>query len=114
MKNFVDGLKTLDCGILFLAHEETKTIKIGGLEVHRRQPAVSGRVWEQIMPITEMVVCMEMIPMLVQKKRKEVRVLRTQPLQELYCKDRTGVTLKAQGDKDYLVADAQAFVKLFD
>jgi len=90
IKRFMEIIKRVNLGLVFIAHEDTKTVKVNGLDVDRCMPKMSKQAWDAIIPLADLVGYIGMMPVKgPDGKRKEIRYITTEPRQDLYAKDRT-------------------------
>lgn len=111
IKRFMNRVKALGMGIVFIAHEEFKTVKVGSLDVDKCQPMMSKQAWNAIIPLADIVGYCAVQDMKDKAgKRTEVRVLRTSPRPDLYAKDRTSRT---RPSTSFELLDGRRFVATF-
>lgn len=110
MQRFVGELKSTGLGIVFIAHEVTKEVKINGIKVDRIMPDLSRRPWKSIIPLCSLVGYCGFKVIRKNKVRKEIRVVETIPTRNIYCKDRTRRTRPVKG---YDLLNSQKFVETF-
>ena len=92
---FVRDLLSMDVGVVFIAHEKIQTVRTRAIETERTMPALTKSAWNVIVPLTDIVGYCGFRT--VRKNRPggkkgppvEVRVLETEPREDLYAKDRT-------------------------
>lgn len=84
-------LKRLGSGLVFIAHESIKTVKANGLETDRIMPDMSKSAWKLLIPLADLVGHCGFKAFKDPKTghRVEKRVLKTEPEESLYAKDRT-------------------------
>lgn len=107
----IQRLKALESGIVFICHEELKTMQIHGLDRDVIRPGLNKTAWNVIIPLTDLVGYCGFKDLKVAGKRKEMRVIFTQPTQSVYAKDRTRRT---KPEKDYEILDGAKFRSSFD
>ena len=94
----VQRLLRLGMGVVFIAHESIKTVRTRSIETERTMPALSKSAWQVIVPMADLVgYCGFKKVKGKEGKRTEVRVLETQPREDLYAKDRIQVRHKPEG-----------------
>lgn len=89
LSRFMERIKRLKLGIIFIAHEEIKTVKVQGRDVDKSMPKMSKQAWNIIIPLVDIVAWCGMRPMNVGGKRAEVRIMTSEPKEDLYAKDRS-------------------------
>jgi hypothetical protein len=90
LRGYMERIKRLGLGIVFIAHEEVKTIKIQGRDINKSMPKMSKQAWDMIIPLVDVVAWVGIKPMKGQDGRRvEQRVLTTEPKEDLYAKDRS-------------------------
>lgn len=109
---FLAELKALGIGIVFVAHEVTKTVNKNGIDVDVCQPDMDKRAWKAIIPLCDLVGYCGFKVLNVKGKRSEVRILETDPRRDLFAKDRT-TRQRPSGDRSWEVLDGQKFLKTF-
>lgn len=82
-------LKALDSGIVFVAHETIKTVRSRAIEIEKTMPDLMKSAWKTIIPICDLVGYCGFSTTKIGGKRKQIRVLYTDPEESLYAKDRT-------------------------
>lgn len=92
LTRFLHRLVRLDAGLIFIAHETTKTVKIQGLEVDRCMPQMNKQTWELVIPLCDIIGYCGIRAVKRGGKRTEIRTLETEPRRDLYVKDRTART----------------------
>lgn len=106
---FVHRIMRLNTGLVFIAHEEIKTIKSRSIELQRTMPMISKTAWKVIVPISDIVAYAGFRTIIEtqggKRKRKEIRTVETEPREDLYAKDRTTRTRPAKGWADLNGAD---------
>lgn len=114
LNRYMQRLRALDLGLIFIAHEEIKTVKVRGVDVDKVMPKMSKQAWDALIPVCDLVGFCEMrrIKVKGEKRAIQIRTLTTEPRDELYAKDRTDRT-KPKGGKDYIKLDGQAFMATF-
>lgn len=111
LERFVQRLRALDLGIIFIAHEEIRTTKVRGIDVDKCQPKMSKQAWDVVIPLCDLVGYCEMRRVKKGKKAVQIRTLTTSLRDELYVKDRTN---RSQPEaRDYIELDAQKFMSSF-
>lgn len=110
LEKFMQRVKALDMGIIFIAHEVTKTVKVRGLEVDKVMPSMSKSAWNAVIPLSDLVGYIGMRPVKKGGKRVEIRTLETEPRQDLYAKDRTR---RQKPTRDYAELDGDKFIHTF-
>jgi hypothetical protein len=110
LHTFVQGIIGLKMGIVFIAHEETKAIKVDGLEIDRCMPKMSKQAWNIIIPLADVVGFCDIKPMKVKGKRQQVRTIETEPKRDLYAKDRSRRKRPARG---FDLLDGRKFIETF-
>jgi len=107
---FMERIKRLNLGIIFIAHEVIKTVKVRGIEVNKTMPLMSKQAWDAIIPLCDLVGYVGMRPVKQGGKRVELRTLETQPRQDLYAKDRTR---RQKPAKEYELLTPDKFIGTF-
>lgn len=111
LMNFMSRLKRLDLGLVFIAHDQDKKVKVAGAEIDKCQPRIGKQAWDILIPLVDVVGYVSMRPVKTQDgKRKEIRTLETTPKQDLYAKDRTR---RQRPAKDYELLDPEKFLATF-
>lgn len=109
---FMARVKALGMGIVFIAHEDTKKVKVRGLDVDKCQPLMSKQAWNAIIPLADIVVYCCAKPMKdAAGKRVEVRIIETTPREDLYAKDRTRRKRPPVGQHE--IMDGRKFIGTF-
>lgn len=109
---FMNRIKALGLGIVFVAHEDIKKVKVRGLEIDKCQPLMSKQAWNAIIPLADIVGYCGSTPMKgPDGKRVEVRTLSTTPREDLYAKDRT--RRKRPTGRDWEELNGRKFVATF-
>jgi hypothetical protein len=113
MEGFMRRILALRVGLVFIAHDETKTLKQGGIEFDQTMPAIGKSAWRVIVPTADLIGYCKMKSVKDEKtnERKEIRILETMPRQDMYLKDRTR-RQKPQGG-GYEPLDAKKFIATF-
>lgn len=110
---FIQRLKRLNLGIVFIAHEEVKTVKINGIDVDKCQPKMSKQAWDAIVPLIDIAGHCALKPVKTKDgKRVQQRVLETQPRLDLYAKDRTDRNRPT--DREWEILDGRKFAATFN
>lgn len=94
LEGYTRQLMRLGSGVVFIAHEDSRKVKISGVERDRINPAMSKSAWKVLIPMADVV---GYCGITLQKgkgenagpKMIEVRTVRTQPTETIYAKDRT-------------------------
>lgn len=91
MEGMIRDIMRLGVGIVFIAHEDIKTVKTNVMETQRIMPAMSKSAWKVIIPLADIVGYAGFRMMKIEGKedKREVRILQTQPSESVYAKDRT-------------------------
>lgn len=90
LHHVIARLKRLNLGLIFISHEQVKTIRARGMETERTMPDIPKSAWKVIIPIADLVGYMGFKRVKVQGgKSKEIRTIQTRPEESLYAKDRT-------------------------
>lgn len=112
LRNFISRFKRLKCGLIFISHESVIKVKVKGVEIDRSIPNISKQAWDVIVPLADLVCwCGTTSQKTPQGGRKEVRIIRTDPTQEMYAKDRTRRKRPPAGELELL--DGRKFVETF-
>lgn len=114
LNRYMQRLRALDLGLIFIAHEEIKTVKVRGVDVDKVMPKMSKQAWDTLIPVCDLVGFCEMRRVKVrgEKRATQIRTLTTEPRDELYAKDRTDRE-RPQGGKDYIKLDGKVFRTTF-
>lgn len=116
IERMVRGYMRLNIGVIFIAHEQTKPIKVRGTETNRTTPSMSKAAWGAIGPLADIIgycgfrTMLVKVPGTAKTERKEVRVLETQPREEVYAKDRTK---RSKSDKGWMPLNSEKFKQTF-
>lgn len=119
IESFVHRLLGLHMGVVFIAHEKSKEVKIQGLKQMRVEPLLGKSAWNVVVPIADLIGYCGQKQVLVDatnpagkaiKVKKEVRSLETIPRATMLAKDRTR---RQRPTGDYELLDARAFIKTF-
>ncbi len=112
LHRYLARLKALNLGIVFIAHEESKKVKVRGLDVDKVMPLMSKQAWNAIIPLVDIVGYSSVTPVRgPDGKRKEVRTIDTTPRDDLYAKDRIShLRKKPQGVE---LLDGAKFIATF-
>ena len=113
LNRFMQGLKRLGIGLVFIAHEQSKTVKVRGIEVTKVAPQMSKQAHNLIMPLVDIVGYCGMKPVKQAGKRVEIRVLETVPREDLYAKDRLSHIRKRPANVDFEPLDGRKFIATF-
>ena len=108
---FLQRLKALKLGIVFIAHETIKTVRTRGQELERTMPAMSKSAYQLIIPLCDIVGYCGFKTIKKGGKRKEIRIVETVPREDLYVKDRTDRGVPERG---YDLLDGEEFIKTFE
>lgn len=109
LRKMVARLKLLCTGIVFIAHEEYKTVKVQGLDVDQCRPKMSKQAWDVIIPLCDLVAYCGIETRKKEGKRIDVRTVTTTPRKDLYTKDRTK-RKRVEGSERL---DGRSFVETF-
>jgi len=105
-------LLRLNTGIGLIAHETIKTIRTRVVETERTMPDLTKSAWKILVPKCDLVgYCGFKIIKQKTGKRKEIRIIRTSPLESIYAKDRTR---RVQPESGYELLDGKEFAKTFE
>jgi len=85
----VHRILRLDVGLVIICHETIKTIRTRVIETERVMPDLSKSAWKVIIPKCDIVGYCGFKIVKRRGEKQEIRVLETEPREELYCKDRT-------------------------
>lgn len=113
---FIRRIMRLNTGMVFIAHEEMKTVKVRGMEITKTFPLMSKTAWRVIIPICDVVAFAGYRTLRMKDEKgkagraKEIRTVETEPKAELYAKDRTDRT---RPDAGYAPLDGAAFLATF-
>jgi len=115
LRQQVSKILQLGIGLVFIAHEDLRTIKQKSIETTRTMPSLSKTAWKVVVPLTDIVgYCGFRSKTVVTdkggKKRVEVRGVMTQPTEDIYAKDRSRRTKPESG---WEPLDADKFVATF-
>jgi len=107
----IQDILSLDLGVVMIAHEAIKTIRTKVIETERTMPDLAKSAWKIVIPKCDIVgYCGYKIVKDKEKGgRSQIRVLETQPREDLYVKDRTSRKIKGSFEK----LDGRAFVSTF-
>lgn len=111
MRGYMNRILELNMGLVFIAHETTKTIKTRGTELEYVMPTMGKTAWDLIIPTIDIIGRIAMRSVKVKGKRKEVRTLVTQPTETVYAKDRS---LRITDGESWEPLDPKAFLKTFE
>lgn len=104
----IHNIKRTGLGIVFIAHETTKEIKIRGRKINRTMPLIGKTTWKLILPLTDLLGYCYMEYDVQQKQ--DIRMLQTQPSDSVDAKDRT---VRQKPDSGYEIMDSKHFMKTF-
>lgn len=111
IESFVQRLLKLGIGVVFVCHEEIKTVRTRAVELDRTMPLLSKSSWKVIVPMADIIgYCGYRTLKLEGGKRKEIRVLETVPREDLYVKDRTR---RVRPSGPYELLDGSKFLATF-
>jgi predicted ATPase len=110
INSFKDKLLAMGLGIIFIAHEDTKTVRSSVREYERTVPKMSKSAWDILIPITDL--CGYCGFKVVKKgdEKNEIRIIQTVPTESLYAKDRT---IREKPDKGWERLDGKKFAATF-
>lgn len=111
MDSMVRRILALGSGLIYIAHEDIKTVMVRGREVDKSMPSMGKSAWKLIVPMADIVGYCGYRTIKIEGKKKEIRVLETVPREDLYCKDRTD--RRKPQDDGYEPLDGDAFIKTF-
>lgn len=116
LRSVVNRIMKLGSGVVFIAHETAKQVKIAGVKKDKILPEMSKSAWKVIVPLTDIVGYCGLKTVKVSdgkggKVLKEIRFLQTQPDSTVYAKDRTK---RAQQERGWDYLDAQKFMDSFN
>lgn len=107
---FLGGLKALNTGIVFIAHEAVKTVKTRAIEVDRTMPDMGKSAWKVIVPLVSVVgFCGYTRVKVKGGDIVERRTLTTTPTEAVYAKDRT----RRNRPKSIEYLSGEAFIQTF-
>ena len=103
-------LLRLNRGIALIAHETIKTIRTRVVETERTMPDISRSAWKVLIPACDLVGYCGFKIVKKDGKRKQIRTIRTEPLESIYAKDRTTRKRPKEG---YELLNGKQFAKTF-
>lgn len=115
MQGMIRRMLRLGSGLVFIAHEDIKTIKTRAKELDRTMPSMSKSAWKVLIPLADLVGYCGFKTVGIKdekgvKRFKEVRTIQTQPTEAIYAKDRT---LRKRPENGLEPLDGKLFVKSF-
>jgi len=105
----IQDILSLDLGVVMIAHETIKTIRTKLMETERTMPDLSKSAWKIVVPKCDIVGYCGYKVVKQKGERSQIRILETQPREDLYVKDRTGRKIKGPFEQ----LDGRAFVSTF-
>lgn len=90
INGYMQRIKRLNLGLVFIAHETTETVKVRTEEITKVKPNMPKQAWDAIVPLVDIVGRLAVVTAKgADGKLGEMRVLETWPRADLYVKDRT-------------------------
>lgn len=112
LEDFVRRMMRLNTGVVFIAHEEIKTVKTRSIETQRVMPAMGKSAWKVIVPLADIIgYCGYKTIKIPTGGVKEVRIIDTNPREDLYAKDRT--TRQRPAATQYELLNGAVFISTF-
>lgn len=109
--DFVQRLLALNVGLVFICHDNEKEMTIRGIKKKRKVPAIGKSAWNIIVPIVDLGgYCGQVTVKRGDNKLEEVRILVTQPREDMWAKDRTVRRRPPSGQE---LLDGKAFIQTF-
>jgi len=108
--SILQRLLRLNRGIALIAHESIKTIRTRVVETERTMPDIGKSAWKVLVPACDLVGYCGFKVVKKNGKRKQVRVIRTSPLESIYAKDRT---TRNKPEEGYELLNGKQFAKSF-
>jgi phage nucleotide-binding protein len=107
-KKLVHSIKSTGLGLIFIAHDDSKEIKLRGRKIMKTMPLIGKTTWKVILPLVDLLghAFIEYDA----KLKRELRMLQTQPSDSVTAKDRTTRRKPKDG---YEILDSQSFMKTF-
>lgn len=92
-------LTSLPCGLVFVAHEIIREVEHRGLKMNKTMPRMTKTSWDVVIPMLDLVgyVGFRRVRKPGSTRSTEIRVVETEPKEDLYCKDRTTRQRPAKG-----------------
>lgn len=105
----IHNIKRAKVGIVFIAHDTTKEVKIRGRKINRTMPLIGKTTWKVLLPLVQLLghIYIEYDT----RAKKDVRMLQTQPSDSVEAKDRTTRRKPADG---YELLDSTKFLRTFN
>lgn len=113
LKQAIQRLLRLDTGLIFLAHETIKTIKTRTGEYERTMPSMQSSAWKIVVPLADLVGYVGFKTVSKGGKATEIRVIDTNPREDLYAKDRTQREKPEKWER-LQKTNAKAFLQTFE
>ncbi len=110
IERIVHRIMRLGLGVIFIAHEDIKTVETRISKVDRTMPSLQKTAWKVIVPLADIIGFCGYKTLKTDSGRKEIRTLETSPREDLYVKDRTDRVKPAKG---WEVLDPKKFVATF-
>lgn len=111
IRRLVQRLLALNVGVVFICHEDIKTIKGRSLELDRTMPFLGKQAWSVIVPLADLIGYISVRALKIKGEVKEVHILDTVPKEEQYAKDRTKRRKPEEGQVELL--NAARFIESF-
>ena len=94
-----------------ISHETIKTIRTKVVETERIMPDLPKSAWKILVPKCDLVGYCGFKMIKKNGKRKQVRIIRTSPLESIYAKDRTR---RIKPEEGYELLDGKEFAQTFE
>ena len=102
----------LNVGLVLITHETIKTVKTKVIETQRAMPDLTKSAWKVLVPKCDLVgYCAFKTVKRKGGKKRNIRIIRTSPLESIYAKDRTR---REKPEDGWEPLNAEQFIETFE
>jgi len=109
--SILQRLLRLNRGIALIAHESIRTIRTKVIESERMMPDMGKSAWKVLIPACDIVGYAGFKIVKQNGKGRQIRIIRTSPLESIYAKDRT---TRVKSEEGYELLNGAKFAKTFE